>query len=77
MVKKEIELGPELKRYWEFEDPKIVRTEANEFRWFKECQKLQVYPIVERAPRGIGRGVTIDLSKIKDATNLIKALGFE
>lgn len=77
MAKKEVELGPKLKRYWEFEEPKILRTKSNEFRLFKECKKLQIFRIVEKAPRGIGKGVTIDLTELKDPEKLLWALGFE
>lgn len=77
MTEAKVELGPELKRYWEFEKPQVVRTESNEFRWFKECKKLQIYAVVPSAPRGIGKGVTIDLTKVKNEEELAKALGFE
>lgn len=49
------------KKYWEVEEPKVISTEKNEIRVFKEHGKIQVYPKISSAARGIGRGATIDL----------------
>lgn len=50
--------------YWNSEKPVTFRTEKNEFRVYEEACKIQVFPIVPNAPRGIGRGATIDLEEM-------------
>ena len=49
-------------KYWETETPVIMSTSTNEIRVYPENGKIQVYPKVDNAPRGIGRGATIDLA---------------
>lgn len=48
-------------RYWEREQPQVLRTKKNELRFFPEHGKIQVYPRIEGTPHGVGRGVTINL----------------
>jgi len=52
------------KRYWEVETPVVFRSEKNEIRIFNEHGKIQVYPRVEGAAHGVGRGATIDLESM-------------
>lgn len=49
------------KRYWELEEPKTVEVGKNVFKIFREAGKIQCYTKVEKAPRGLSKGVTIDL----------------
>jgi hypothetical protein len=49
------------KKYWEREKAKVVPLGKNVFKLFPENGKVQVYPKVETAPNGVGRGSTIDI----------------
>lgn len=51
-------------KYWEREQPKIVVLGKNVFKVFLENGKIQVYPKVDTAPNGVGRGSTIDLENM-------------
>lgn len=66
------------KRYWEREKPKIVVLGKNVFKLFLENGKIQVYPKVDSAPNGVGRGATIDLERMKEdeLNHLISIMGY-
>lgn len=49
------------KKYWERESAKIIPLGKNVFKLFTENGKIQIYPKVDTAPNGVGRGSTIDL----------------
>lgn len=49
-------------KYWETEEPVVLESEKNQIRVFTEAGKVQIYPKVASAARGIGRGATIDLA---------------
>ena len=48
-------------KYWENEAPEIFEFGKNQFRYYQEAGKLQVYPIIPGTANGVGRGATIDL----------------
>lgn len=54
------------KGYWELETAEVVTFGKTQFRYFKNAGKLQVFPVVETAPNGVGRGATIDLAAMND-----------
>lgn len=66
------------KRYWEREKPKIVVLGKNVFKLFLENGKIQVYPKVDSAPNGVGRGATIDLERMKEdeLNHFISIIGY-
>jgi hypothetical protein len=51
-------------KYWETEQPRVLSTEKNEIRFYPENGKIQVFPKVSNAPRGVGKGATIDLDSM-------------
>lgn len=62
-------------KYWETETPVVMDTEKNEVRFFMEAGKVQVYPKVASAARGIGKGATIDLAAMEvDELNELQEL---
>ena len=48
-------------KYWETETPETFEFGKNQFRYYKEAGKLQVYPLAPNTTHGVGRGATIDL----------------
>jgi hypothetical protein len=54
------------KGYWEMETPVVQQFGKTQFRYFKNAGKLQVFPVVETAPNGVGKGATIDLAAMND-----------
>lgn len=52
--------------YWNEEVPEVIRTEKNEFRIYPTACKIQVFPVVPNAPRGIGKGAVIDLEVMSE-----------
>lgn len=66
------------KRYWEVEEPKVVVLGKNVLKLFTEHGKIQVYPKVDSAPNGVGRGATIDLEKMneKERQQLVKIIKY-
>jgi hypothetical protein len=52
------------KPYWASEEPEILTTDANEFRFFKRARKVQVFKRLEGTPRGIAKGSVMDLEKL-------------
>lgn len=66
------------KKYWEREKPKVVALGRNVFKLFVENGKIQVFPKVDNAPNGIGRGSTIDLEhmSIKELQNLVQVIQY-
>lgn len=65
-------------KYWEREKPKVVTIGKNVFKLFLENGKIQVFPKVDTAPNGVGRGSTIDLEhmNMKDLQNLIQLIQY-
>lgn len=65
-------------KYWEREQPKVIVLGKNVFKLFVENGKVQVYPKVDTAPNGIGRGSTIDLEQMnkKELQNLIQVMQY-
>lgn len=65
-------------KYWEREQPKVISIGKNVFKLFLENGKVQVFPKVESAPNGIGRGSTIDLEHMdnKDLQNLVNVIHY-
>lgn len=55
------------KKYWEREKAKVISLGQNVFKLFTENGKVQVYPKVDTAPNGVGRGSTIDLEHMTPA----------
>ncbi len=49
------------KKYWEEETPMVLDTKRNEVRFYPEFGKVQVFPKVWNAKRGIGHGATLDI----------------
>jgi hypothetical protein len=66
------------KKYWEREKPKVVVLGKNVLKLFLENGKIQVFPKVDTAPNGVGRGSTIDLEHMnkKDLENLIHVIQY-
>lgn len=54
------------KKYWEREQAKVISLGKNVFKLYLENGKIQVYPKVETAKNGVGRGSTIDLEHMND-----------
>lgn len=54
------------KGYWELEAPAVTRLGNNEFRYYKNARKLQVFPVVLNSAYGIGKGATIDLAAMSE-----------
>jgi hypothetical protein len=48
-------------KYWTLETPEIITTDKNEVRIYAQHGKVQVYPIVQSAAQGIGKGATLNL----------------
>ena len=67
-----------VKKYWEREQAKIVTLGKNVFKLYAENGKLQVYPRVESAKNGVGRGATIDLEQMSETemTQLLQVLEY-
>ena len=65
-------------KYWEREEPKVVPLGNNILKLFIQAGKIQVYPKVDTAPNGVGRGSTIDIENmtIKEMENLIKVIQY-
>jgi len=67
-------------KYWELEKPLIQSNQHNDIRFYQKHGQVQVYPVVPSAPRGIGRGATIDLNGMTDneldafEANILKAI---
>lgn len=49
-------------KYWENEEPEVFELGKNQFRYYAQAGKLQVYPLAPNTPHGVGRGATIDLA---------------
>lgn len=54
------------KKYWEREQAKVISLGRNVFKLYVENGKIQVYPKVETAKNGVGRGATIDLEHMNE-----------
>lgn len=66
------------KKYWEREQAKVISLGKNVFKLFTENGKIQVYPKVNTAPNGVGRGSTIDLETMNanEQKQLIEVLQY-
>lgn len=66
------------KKYWEREQARVVTLGRNVFKLYPENGKLQVYPRVEGARNGVGRGSTIDLEHMseKELLQLLQVVQF-
>ena len=53
-------------RYWEREQAKVITLGRNVLKLFAENGKIQVFPKVESAKNGVGRGSTIDLEHMTE-----------
>jgi hypothetical protein len=64
-------------RYFEKETPSIIKIKKNVIRIYQENGKIQIFPRVESAKYGVGKGVTIclecmdirELSTLRDLVN--------
>jgi hypothetical protein len=65
-------------KYWETETPKVLILGKTVLKIFTTNGKVQVFPKVESAPNGVGRGSTIDLESMNktDMDNLVKAIQY-
>lgn len=61
------------KKYWEREQAKVVSLGRNVFKLYVANGKIQVYPKVDNARNGVGRGSTIDLEQMNE-TELLQLL---
>lgn len=61
----------EMSKYFELEQPHIIRSMKNVVRIFMDHGKIQVFPRVDNSKYGIGRGATIDLDTM-DLQDLVK-----
>ena len=66
------------KKYWEREQAKVVVLGRNVIKLFVQNGKIQVYPKVEGARNGVGRGSTIDLEHMneKEMLQLLQVIQF-
>lgn len=53
-------------KYWEEEDPDVNNLGANQFRFYVQAEKLQVYRRKEGTPNGVTKGCTIELDKMSN-----------
>lgn len=53
-------------RYWEREQAKVVILGRNVLKLYASNGKIQVFPKVETAKNGVGRGSTIDLEHMNE-----------
>jgi len=51
-------------KYWEEEDPDVNNLGANQFRFYVQAEKLQVYRRKEGTPNGVTKGCTLELDKM-------------
>lgn len=51
-------------KYWETEKPEVETLGVNQFRWYKENGKLQMYRVKESAPNGVTKGCTMELDQM-------------
>lgn len=63
-------------KYWENEDPKVVRVAGMELRYFAQAGKLQIYQTKEGAAHGVTKGVVVNLADqgISDLARLLVAI---
>lgn len=59
-------MAKENKKYWEVEEPKVSVLGINQFRYYEQAGKLQVFRVKEGAPRGVTKGCTIELDNMSD-----------
>ena len=53
-------------KYWETETPIEVASEKSVVKFYPENGKVQFFPVVKSAARGIGKGVTLDLTAMTE-----------
>lgn len=54
-------------KYWEVETPVEIKGEKSVVKIYKEAGKIQVFPVVQSAKYGIGKGATMDLESMEVA----------
>lgn len=65
-----------MKRYYELEEPIMIKSRKNVVNLYMEHGKVQVFPRVDNTRHSIGRGATIDLEtmEIQSLTKLQELL---
>jgi hypothetical protein len=63
-------------KYWEEEDPQVNNFGQNQFRFYPNAEKLQVYRRKDGTPNGVTKGCTMELDKmsIDELTDLAELI---
>lgn len=53
--------------YWKVEQPEVIEFGTTLVRVYPKAQKIQLFRKIEDAPRGLSKGVTLDMDELTDS----------